>query len=241
MLGLRKSQWRSYLQNNHKTLRGHVGKYFLIEPVGSGGMAQVFLARTKSETGITKPVAIKVINPELVKRDTLRAYFQHEAELVIGLNHANVTQVQEFGIVNGQFYLAMEFIIGKSVFDLFQVLYKKETRLAPEDILFIAREICEGLRYVHTFKDVKTGQPLEIVHRDISPQNILITYEGEVKIIDFGVARTNTADDALYHSMAGKVRYMSPEQLMGQEINQSADIYSTGIVLWELAAGQRIF
>jgi serine/threonine protein kinase len=167
--------------------------------------------------------------------------FIDEAKLAALLQHENIVQIYDFGNLNGEYFLAMEYLFGK---DLRKLIYKakeKAGRLGLENTLFIVARICAGLDYSHNLKNLK-GQPLNIIHRDVNPQNIFITYDGQVKIIDFGIAKAASHNSTTHEGLIkGKLAYMSPEQASGKAFDYRSDIFSTGIILYELLAGQRMF
>ncbi|MFA4875318.1 MAG: serine/threonine-protein kinase, partial [bacterium] len=217
------------------------GKYLLLEKLAMGGMAEIYKAKTYGVDGFEKELAIKRILPHCSADKDFITMLIDEAKLSVMLSHANIVQVYDLGKVGDDYYISMEFIHGVNLRD---VMYRcREAGLPiPTDIaVYIVSEICKGLDYAHRKTD-QNNQPLNIVHRDISPQNILLSYEGEVKIVDFGIAK---AAMNISHTMAGilkgKIAYMSPEQAMGKAIDRRTDIFSTGILLYEMLTGQKLF
>jgi len=217
------------------------GEYVIIKPLAAGGMARVYLARKKGMAGFTRPVAMKVILPQHSAHKDFIEMFLDEARLVVCLNHANIAQVIELGEVNGQYFIAMEFAHGQ---DLQQISKKtrKFGRLLPLPYAAkIVSQVAEGLYYAHAKTDAQ-GQPLGIVHRDISPQNIILTFDGVAKLIDFGIAKAKVhrkeEDEGV---LKGKFSYMSPEQIRGMPIDPRSDIFALGIVLWEVCTGANLY
>ena len=166
----------------------------------------------------------------------------HEAKLAAALQHFNVVQVLDLGEIDRQVFIAMEYVRGRDLAAVLSNTYRRKERLPLNLVLCIATEFMTGLDYAHRVRNSE-GLPLGIIHRDISPQNVLISYEGEVKVTDFGIARVLAEKDGfqLPGNLHGKFGYMSPEQVLGQEIDQRSDIFSAGVVLYEMLTGQRLF
>lgn len=219
---------------------GRIGNYVIIQRLASGGMAEVYLARKTGAGGFTKPVAIKVILPQYAENRDFIRLFLNEARLASALEHSHICQILDLGEADGRFFIAMEFAHGK---DLQQIsrMAQKNGRLIPLPYAAkIVSQIAEGLYYAHTKTD-ELGRPLNVIHRDISPNNIILTYDGISKLIDFGIAKatmTCAPDDNL---LKGKFPYMSPEQIRGNPLDARSDIFSLGIVLWELCTGAGLF
>jgi len=222
--------------------RAQFGKYEIIERIATGGMAEVFLARSTGVAGFEKRLVIKRIRPELADDPRFVNMFINEAKIGVHLNHPNVVQVYELGRVGSSWYMAMEHLDGRDLTRLVKVLRAQEARLDSQLAVFIVAEVCRGLSYAHRRMD-GSGQPLGLVHQDVSPHNILVTFAGEVKLVDFGIARLmNTVEEhAQGRPGGGKYAYMSPEQAQGEHLDHRTDIFSTGIVLWELLVGHRLF
>ncbi len=219
------------------------GPYVIIDRIGDGGMAEIFLAKMLGYSGFEKFVALKKIHPRYSENTTFAQMLIHEAKLAASLNHFNVVQVHDLGEIGGQVYIAMEYVHGKDLAAVLSNTYRRRERLPLELALCVATEFMTGLDYAHRFR-APDGTPLGIIHRDISPQNILISNEGEVKLTDFGIARVLAAKDdgfQLPGNLHGKFGYMSPEQVRGQEVDQRSDIFSSGVVLWEMLTGRRLF
>ena len=217
------------------------GKYQLLDKIAEGGMAELFRAKLTGAQGFEKLIAIKRILPNLSGEENLLSAFIDEAKLAALLHHENIIQIYDFGSMDDQYFIAMEYLFGKDLRAISRTVRKKDQELGLENILYIICRICAGLDYSHNLKDLQ-GKALSIIHRDINPQNILITYEGQVKIIDFGIAKAASHNTKTRENLIkGKLAYMSPEQANGQAIDHRSDIFSTGIILYELLADRRMF
>lgn len=218
------------------------GKYILLERVAAGGMAEVYLSKSTGAVGVNKFVAIKRILPQYSDHQEFIEMFKEEAKIAVNLNHGNVVSIYDFGVERSQFFLVMEFVEGRNLRQILNELKKTNTQFVIEQIVYMMKEVAAGLDHAHRCIDGTTGKPLNIVHRDMSPQNIMVSFEGEVKIIDFGIAKAETQLEATKAgTLKGKYGYMSPEQADGQSIDPRTDIFSLGIVLWELLANDRLF
>ncbi|RAL20219.1 hypothetical protein DL240_17715 [Lujinxingia litoralis] len=217
------------------------GRYALLQKIGAGGMAEIFRAKTFGAAGFEKEFAIKLILPSLVDDTEFVDMFINEAKIAVSLYHANVVQVFDLGEIDHQYYIAMEFVHGKDLLDVLARCAELNIKIPLNLVLFIVMEMLKGLDFAHRAKD-PYGDDLNIIHRDVSPSNILISYAGDVKVGDFGVAkaaiqRTLTESGTL----KGKVGYMSPEQVMGEEIDSRSDIFSACIVFVEALSMNRLF
>ncbi|MBI4126351.1 MAG: serine/threonine protein kinase, partial [Deltaproteobacteria bacterium] len=217
------------------------GKYFLLEKLAVGGMAEIYKSKTFGAEGFEKLLVLKRILPHCAADKEFITMLIDEAKLSVLLSHANIVQVYDLGKVGDDYFIAMEFIHGVNLRDVLYKLREAKRAVPPDLAVFITSEICKGLDYAHRKTD-SANHALDIVHRDVSPQNILISYEGEVKIVDFGIAK---AAMNISHTMAGilkgKIAYMSPEQAMGKAIDRRTDIFSTGILLYEMLTGTRMY
>lgn len=214
------------------------GKYRLVKRIASGGMAEVFKAVAVGEAGFEKPVAIKRLHRHMSEDGDLVAMLQDEARLCSRLNHGNICQVLDLGRVADTYYIAMEFVDGKDLFHILRTASRRERPLPLAAALHIACEMLAGLDYAHRKRDPE-GRLLHIIHRDISPQNVLVTWDGEVKIIDFGIAKARTSTHRTQAGVIkGKFRYMSPEQARGEPIDHRTDIFAAAVVLYEMISGQ---
>lgn len=218
------------------------GKYLLIEKVAAGGMAEIYLARTGAANGLNKFFAIKRILPQFSTNEDFVAMFKEEAKVAINLNHSNVVSIYDFGIEKQQFFLVMDYVEGRNLRQIINELKKTNKSFSIDQALFLIKETAAGLDHAHRCTDSTNGRPLNITHRDMSPQNIMVSFEGEVKVIDFGIAKAETeAEGTKAGTLKGKFSYMSPEQAEGLPIDPRTDVFALGIVLWELLANDRLF
>lgn len=217
------------------------GKFLLLERIARGGMAELCRAKIIGSQGFEKLIAIKKILPHLADQEDFVSAFIDEARLAAFLHHRNIVQIFDFGEMAGGYFISMEYLSGKPLRTLMNFAGKSDARLPLGMVLFIVAEICTGLDYAHNLKNF-SGEPLGIVHRDIGPQNIFMTYDGQVKIIDFGIARATSHNTVTtVGSLKGKIAYMSPEQASGKEIDHRSDIFSVGIILYELVTGKHLY
>jgi serine/threonine-protein kinase len=221
------------------------GRFDLGRRIASGGMAEVYVARYAGTKGFVKQLAVKRILPRYSESPEFIRLFIREAKLAAKLHHANIVQIYDFDQVDSTYYIAMELVSGV---DLRRMLDSHEAadpeggdRIRLDLGVFIVAECLAGLMAAHEMCNSR-GESLGIIHRDVSPHNILVSYSGEVKLTDFGIAKAIRRDDkTVSEVIRGKLRYMSPEQAAGQEIDQRSDIFSLGIVLWELITGRRLY
>lgn len=220
------------------------GKYTLLREIASGGMAKVYLAIQRAVAGFEKLVVLKRILPELARDPNFVEMLLAEARTAATLNHPNVVQTFDVGENEGTYFIAMEYINGEDVRSIVRGMKHKNVSDIPlEHTLTIINGMCAGLAYAHEKRGLD-GEPLNIVHRDISPQNVLITFTGDVKIVDFGIAKSSEAaasEKTTSGQLKGKVPYMSPEQARGEDIDHRSDIFALGIMLFELTTGRRLF
>jgi serine/threonine-protein kinase len=234
------------------------GPYLLFDRIGRGGMAEIFLARARNELGGDRRLVIKQVLPELSQDANFAQMLVREAKLAARLSHRNIVQVNDLGREDDRLYIAMEYVEGYDLNSLLRQLTKRRLPLPLDFALFIVREMLQALDYAHRAAD-EFGTPLGIVHRDITPSNVLISFEGEVNLCDFGIARAldmdvrrragETPNGEPHHEeshirrvrAAGKSAYMAPEHARGGDIDSRADLFAAGIVLWELCAGRRMY
>ncbi|NOJ97713.1 serine/threonine protein kinase [Corallococcus coralloides] len=216
------------------------GRYELVSWLGRGGMAETWHAQLVGDAGVTKPVLIKKVLPEYANDEDFISMFISEARISATLSHGNVAQVFDFGRVDGEYFLAMEFVDGQPLHLVLKRALRSSLGRMPIPIaVFIAMEMCRGLHYAHTRTD-SSGRPLGIVHRDISPDNVLLGYEGQVKIVDFGIAKAQLIRGISTEPgvVKGKFHFFSPEQARGEGVDARTDVWSTGVVLYELLCGK---
>ena len=219
------------------------GKYTLIRKLATGGMAELFLALQRSVAGFEKLIVVKRVLPHLVKDPGFIDLLLSEARIAATLNHPNVAHIYDVGEVDSQFYIAMEHVHGEDLRSIVRQMKKVNVTAFPlEHALAIVMGCCAGLAYAHEKRDLD-GEPMNIVHRDVSPQNILVTFTGDVKLVDFGIAKAgrSSMEDTGSGQLKGKVPYMSPEQAQGLHLDGRSDIFSLGIMLFELCTGKRLF
>jgi serine/threonine-protein kinase len=219
------------------------GKYTLMRKLAVGGMAELFLALQRSVAGFEKLIVVKRILPHLAKDRAFVDLILQEARVSATLNHPNICHIYDVGEAEGQFYIAMEHIHGEDLRSIVRQMKKvNETTFPIEHALAIVLGCCAGLAHAHE-KTSLDGEPMNIVHRDVSPQNILVTFNGDVKLVDFGIAKAgrSSMEDTGSGQLKGKVPYMSPEQAQGQPLDGRSDVFSLGIILFELTTGRRLF
>jgi len=217
------------------------GRYTLFDKIGRGGMADIFLARERTDLGGVRLVVVKQVLPYLADSKEFSDMLITEAKLAARLDHANVVQVHDLGRADGHLYIAMQYVEGFDLTELLRRCTRTKTPLPVQYGLLIIVETLRALDYAHR-RTTDDGRPLGIVHRDVSPANILISFDGEVKLCDFGIAHANDAASALQADVIrGKAGYMSPEQAKGEPIDARADVFALGIILWEMLAGRRLY
>ncbi|MBK9031617.1 MAG: serine/threonine protein kinase [Myxococcales bacterium] len=218
-------------------------RYTITERLDHGGMAEVFRGVAESMEGFKKSVAIKRILPNLTKNQKFVSMFLDEARLSLFLQHANIVQVFDISKTpDNAYFLVMEFVDGCNLKGLIDRQRQKNKRLETAHVIYIMIECCKALQYAHQLENPETNEPLGIVHRDISPPNILLSKNGEVKLVDFGLAKANSQIESTDPGVVkGKFSYLSPEAASGLEVDARADVFAVGIILWELFTGKRLF
>jgi serine/threonine-protein kinase len=219
-----------------------MGSYVLLHRLARGGMGDVHLAKQGGFAGIQRYCVVKTLkrkfstDPEYVQR------FVDEARVVVSLSHKNICPVFDVGRAEGRYYLAMEYIAGRDLRSILDEATKQNIEIPPALSIFILGEVLEALDYAHRATDPNTGEPLNLIHRDVSPQNFMVGIEGDVKLIDFGLAASTLKEQATQpHIVMGKLAYMPPEQLTGHDIDKRVDIFAAGVALYELLAGERYY
>ena len=217
------------------------GKYLILDHLVDGGMAKICRARYLGEQA-NKMVAVKMVQPQFSNDEAFVRMFQDELNITFGMLHPNIMQVYDYGKTQGQLYTAMEYIHGANLKQYLDRLKEKKVVFPVEISCYIISQVCLGLHYAHTFTDKLTGKPYNIVHRDISPHNIMLTYDGAVKVIDFGIAKANTNSEATQAgTIKGKLSYLAPEYLDGLELDARYDEFAVGITLWEMLCSRKLF
>src|SRR5690606_17138945 len=222
-----------------------LGRFTLCRELGAGGMATVYLARMRLAAGLERVVALKTIHSHLAKEQTFVDMFLDEAKIASQISHPNVCSVFDFGEVAGTYFLAMEYLSGEPLIDVINAIAAQQDEDLMAAVPFLAARIladaCEGLQAAHSLTG-PDGKRLEVVHRDVSPQNLVVTYDGSVKVVDFGCAKalervtqTNTG------MMKGKVSYAAPEQLRAEPLDARVDVFALGVCLWEFLTLRQLF
>jgi eukaryotic-like serine/threonine-protein kinase len=228
-------------QQKAKSGSTRFGKYTLIDRIAVGGMAEIFLARQAGLEGFEKTIVIKRIRPHLSKQASFVKMFLNEAKLAAQLNHPNIVQIYDLGKISESYFIAMEYIFGR---DMRRIIPKADSMGIPFPMVYalkIASSVCEGLYYAHQKVDLY-GNPLNIVHRDVTPENIFVSFDGTVKVLDFGIAKAaNQIEQTRAGEIKGKLSYMSPEQCMGKPLDCRSDLFSLGTVLYEWLTGFKLF
>ena len=216
-------------------------KYILLDLLGIGGMAEVYRAKQLGQKGFAKQIVIKKLLPQAAQDKEMVNLFIGEARLAAMLQHENVAAIYDFGEIGGSYFLAMEYLSGVDLNTLMKKTRELGEPLEIQYALMIAAKICEGMEYAHRLKDFQ-NKPLNLIHRDLTPHNIFITYAGKVKVFDFGVAKAEILDNKTQAGVVkGKLSYMSPEQISGEKIDSRSDIFSIGILLYEMLSGKRMY
>ena len=216
------------------------GRYLIVGELALGGMAELFLAVHRGLEGFVKVVAIKRVLPQYADSESLVRMFVDEARVAARLEHPNIVRTYEFGEVEGHYYTVMEYLPGEDLARVLDRLGATRQQLPVAAAVAIVAEVCLGLEFAHELTD-SAGAPLGLVHRDVNPSNIILTYGGEVKLIDFGVAKTALGAKTSSGTIKGKLAYMSPEHLLARDLDRRSDVFAAGIVLWELLAGVPLF
>ena len=217
------------------------GQFRLIKQIAKGGMAEIFIGSAGTVESAHKFVVIKRVLLAHSHNKEFNKMFQNEGKIAVNINHSNICSIYEFGIDNNQYFICMEYISGRNLRQLTQKLKSQKSSLNMAMCAHIIRCVCNGLDHAHNCTDSITGQPLNIIHRDISPQNIMVGFSSDIKIIDFGIAKIDDSESTKVGVLKGKFEYMSPEQARGKNLDKQTDIFSLGSILWELLAGKKLF
>jgi serine/threonine protein kinase len=222
------------------------GKYTLFERIGRGGMADVFKARVQGPAGFERVFVVKRILPHLSDDPTFTRMFIEEAKMSARLSHPNIVQVFELGAVEQEYFISMEYVRGRDLAETMRTLWARIGPPRPELVAYVGREMCRALAYAHDLTG-DDGTPLGMIHRDVSPSNVMLSYDGAVKLLDFGIAKALGVEEQQEESgtqrgtLKGKFAYMAPEQTQGSDVDRRIDIFATGIVLHEILTGRRLF
>jgi serine/threonine protein kinase len=218
----------------------HAGRYELLRKLADGGMAEIFLARSRGIEGFERLVVIKRMHSVLAADPEFVRMFVNEGRLAAQLHHANIVQVFEIGQEAGRYFLAMEYVPGEDLRRVLKAVFVSGRKMPLEYAVAVIASTLAGLQHAHELRG-QDGRPLGIVHRDVSPQNVLVTHDGNVKLLDFGIAKaTQQLSETKHGTLKGKIRYMSPEQCQTLDLDRRTDIFATGILLWEMTVGRRL-
>ena len=216
------------------------GPYQLLRKIAAGGMAEIFLARHWGEGGFFRDVVIKRLFSNLAEHESALRMFQYEARLLAHLNHPNIPQVIDLGFAERSWYLAMEHVQGWTITDVWRAGARRGQSMPLPVTIGLVMQVCEALHHAHNARD-RAGRWLRIVHRDVTPHNIMVTPDGVAKLMDFGVAKTDARAETEAGAVKGTFSYMSPEQVRGRRVDRRADVFSLGVILYELTTGARLF
>jgi eukaryotic-like serine/threonine-protein kinase len=216
-------------------------RYELVGELASGGMATVYLARMRRPMGFSRLVAVKCMHPQYAKDPAFASMFVDEARLTAGLRHPNIVPTLDIVADDGHLLLVMDYIEGATVGGLLKAAHQAKARIHTAIAAAVVHDLCLGLHAAHEAHD-DDGTPLAIVHRDVSPQNVIVGIDGHARVLDFGVAKArNQVQHSLDNEIKGKIPYMPPEQLCGEALDRRVDVYAAGVVLWEMLVGKRLF
>ena len=217
-----------------------LGRYTVLRHLASGGMADVLLGKTEGIEGFERHVVLKRIRPEHARDQHFIKMFLDEARVAASLHHQNIIQVHDIGEADGEYFFAMEYVHGEDLRAILKAQAKQRTHVPLPFVIAIIAAAAAGLHHAHERRG-SDKRPLHIVHRDVSPSNILVGYDGSIKLFDFGIAKAGTGDDTLAGHVKGKIAYMSPEQVTNGVVDRRSDVYALGVVLYELATTTRLF
>lgn len=232
------------MEHSSQILPARFGSFYLFDLIGKGGMAEIFLAKTFTGLGTQRLSVIKRVLPLFSEDKIFCEMLIAEAKLCARLSHANVVHTHDLGVIEDQYYIAMEYVEGFDLNQLLGLLARAKTALPLQFGIYIIMKTLRGLDYAHRLTD-SNGAPLGIIHRDVSPTNVLISTEGDIKVCDFGIAKATMSDVGQVHldeyHLKGKVAYMAPEAIAAQPVDRRSDLYAAGILLWELLSGKRLY
>jgi eukaryotic-like serine/threonine-protein kinase len=224
-----------------KPLKGQIGPYELVAELGSGGMGTVYVARRTYEVGVTRTLALKTLRQDLSSHAELVEMFLDQARITARISHPYVCSVMDIGTHRGVPYVTMDYLVGEPLSRLGPLMADDHSEVTLAILVRVVANLCEGLHAAHELRDER-GEVMRVVHRDISPDNLFVLYDGSVRVTDFGIALTAAQQkDGKSSALAGQSGYMAPEQLRGMAVDRRADLWSIGVVLWELLAGKRLF
>lgn len=232
---------RGLASPDYSVREGSLGSYRLVRKLGTGGMAEVFLAAQRMQGGVIRPVVVKAILPHLVEDQRFVEDFLREARVAAMLNHPNIVHIHDVSVLDGRPCIVMEFLKGRDLWAVLARLGESGAAVGPQAAAAVVAQASAALDYAHRKRDRK-GRPLDLVHRDISPHNLFLTRDGQVRVLDFGIAKSAFQQHRTESGVIkGKLAYMAPEQARGKDVDHRADLFALGVVLWEMLAGQRLF
>ncbi len=221
--------------------RERFGRYLILDHLVDGGMAKICRARFLGEQA-DKVVAIKMVQPQYSKDESFKTMFMDEIGITFDLIHPNIVQTYDYGVHQDQLYVAMEYCDGRNLKEYLDKLKERKFVFPVEISVYIITQVCQGLHYAHTYTNKLTGKSANIIHRDISPHNIMLTFDGSIKVIDFGIAKADTNSEATQAgTIKGKLSYLAPEYLEGEELDPRYDEFAVGITLWEMLCSRKLF
>ena len=226
---------------DYSRMEGSLGRYRLVRKLGTGGMAEVYLAAQRGPGATVRPVVVKAILAHLVDDQRFVDDFLREARVAAMLDHPHIVKIHDVSVLDGRPCIVMEFLEGRDLWTVLARLADEELAVGPQAAAAVVAQASAALDYAHRKRD-RTGRPLDLVHRDISPHNLFLTRKGEVRVLDFGIAKSAFQQHRTESGVIkGKLAYMAPEQARGRDVDHRADLFALGIVLWEMLAGQRLF
>jgi serine/threonine protein kinase len=232
---------RGLASPDYSAREGSLGSYRLVRKLGTGGMAEVFLAAQRMQGGVIRPVVVKAILPHLVEDERFVEDFLREARVAAMLSHPNIVHIHDVSVLDGRPCIVMEFLKGRDLWTVLARLGERGAAVGPQAAAAVVAQASAALDYAHRKRDRK-GRPLDLVHRDISPHNLFLTRDGQVRVLDFGIAKSAFQQHRTESGVIkGKLAYMAPEQARGKDVDHRADLFALGVVLWEMLAGQRLF
>src|SRR5215831_16310282 len=216
-----------------------IDRYVVLEHLSEGGMGAIYVGKKLGAGGFEMEVVLKQLLPEFTQQEEFIDLFLREAKLSATLDHANIIHTIDLVAAGGEYFIVMEYLPGGDLRTLLRKAKRRGKRFSPKAAIYISREILSALAYAHSKRDFD-GNPLKLIHRDVSPSNILLSYSGEVKLTDFGIAKAAT-HTSLFYKVKGKIGYMSPEQAKSESLDHRADLYSLAVCMYEILTGERLF
>ena len=219
--------------------RAPIDRYVVLQHLSEGGMGAIYVGKKLGAGGFEMEVVLKQLLPEFTQQEEFIDLFLREAKLSATLDHANIVHTIDLVTAGGEYFIVMEYLPGGDLRSLIKRAKRRGKRFSPAAAIYICREVLSALAYAHVKRDFD-GKPLRLIHRDVSPSNILLSYAGEVKLTDFGIAKAST-HTSLFYKVKGKIGYMSPEQAKSEDLDHRSDLYSLAVCLYEVITGERLF